>query len=684
MVWVRHCLFIALVTPNSNLIPIVTGAYTAGRLHTRAPPLRLVCTGLNFWLPSGVQESLGSSNCLLSVSSGPSLQLTSVIMEEQAGPSSAPAIKGSSSGSTLHKSQPSSASRLSTQDLRRRYTTISAADHLYLRLPTGSIRYIKPRALDPTSVASTSGPGSRKHKIAVRNLRSTNVASLGRFGNFDLDDLEGVPYGWTWEIGPPKQSANETNREQNLQPAGTTTGEADSPMPEAGSNEAENKAADGAKAKGKTKKNKSTTTSEPPGALRIMVGSTLAELEETNATNEDIYDDPQATPGLTMVDVQALKDSGLEGQDLIDEMLKSSSSFGKRTVYSQEKIIERKKSKYMRLFTPLVPSLSTLVDYYHENKSADRIAGLRADALSQLLSFGNVGAGGRYIVVDGTNGLLTAACLERLGGEGRVLAIHDAESPPEYDIMRSMNLPPKSIDDVLRVLHWGQVAADYEPPHVPDIPPLLDASDPSVPNRNTPEGSKLYRNRERERHRILKRHQAVDEVEAIRQELFAGDYDGLLVASPYEPVSIIETLMPYLAGSAALAIHSPHLQPIAEAHARLRGNNKVINVSITEPWMRRYQVLPGRTHPEMSTNATAGYILHGIRVYTESEAAEVVEVEKQRSAANQDVASTNASTDERAITKRDADVLQQTEEVEASASGGIDSDIPAQKRTKLE
>lgn len=34
----------------------------------------------------------------------------------------------------------------------------------------------------------------------------------------------------------------------------------------------------------------------------------------------------------------------------------------------------------------------------------------------------------------------------------------------------------------------------------------------------------------------------------------------LLVASEYEPFSIVERLSPYLAGSASIVVHSPHIQ----------------------------------------------------------------------------------------------------------------------------
>jgi len=37
--------------------------------------------------------------------------------------------------------------------------------------------------------------------------------------------------------------------------------------------------------------------------------------------------------------------------------------------------------------------------------------------------------------------------------------------------------------------------------------------------------------------------------------------------------------------------------------------------SITESWLRRYQVLPGRMHPMMNASGSGGFILHAIKVY---------------------------------------------------------------------
>jgi tRNA (adenine-N(1)-)-methyltransferase non-catalytic subunit len=37
--------------------------------------------------------------------------------------------------------------------------------------------------------------------------------------------------------------------------------------------------------------------------------------------------------------------------------------------------------------------------------------------------------------------------------------------------------------------------------------------------------------------------------------------------------------------------------------------------NLTESWTRTYQVLPGRTHPMMSTSGTGGFLLNAVRMY---------------------------------------------------------------------
>ena len=46
----------------------------------------------------------------------------------------------------------------------------------------------------------------------------------------------------------------------------------------------------------------------------------------------------------------------------------------------------------------------------------------------------------------------------------------------------------------------------------------------------------------------------------------------------------------------------------------LQVSKEAVALQLQESWWREYQVLPGRTHPEMMASGTGGYVLSGIRV----------------------------------------------------------------------
>ena len=46
----------------------------------------------------------------------------------------------------------------------------------------------------------------------------------------------------------------------------------------------------------------------------------------------------------------------------------------------------------------------------------------------------------------------------------------------------------------------------------------------------------------------------------------------------------------------------------------MQASRQAVALQLQEPWWRHHQVLPSRTHPEMSMSGTGGYILSGIVV----------------------------------------------------------------------
>lgn len=82
----------------------------------------------------------------------------------------------------------------------------------------------------------------------------------------------------------------------------------------------------------------------------------------------------------------------------------------------------------------------------------------------------------------------------------------------------------------------------------------------------TDELARVYKT-DRDRNRARKKRAGIEEFTATRQRFFDGEFDAyvdcltsVLVACHYEPYSILHRLLPYLAGSANVVVHSPHLQ----------------------------------------------------------------------------------------------------------------------------
>lgn len=364
-------------------------------------------------------------------------------------------------------------------------------------------------------------------------LEKGKTVSIGKFGNFDANSIIGKPFGPTYEI-------------------------------------------------------------RPDGTLEIMHQAVAEALVESEATNENIFDDGESQ-SLTYDDIKALKEAGATGREIIQKQLEGNKSYELRTAYSQTKIMKRKESKHLKYFTPLAPDAFHVATYNFE-RCPEKIRNMRADSLSQCLSFSNVQAGGKYLVVDGIGGLLAGAVLERMGGSGSVYLVHDTDSPPALELMSQFNLTSAHTSGVLKTLHWATTESRW-----------------TLPSHMSEELSREYTS-ERERNRAKKKRTAIEDFLATRQQFFEGEFDAAIIACPYETYSVIHRITPYLSGSANVVVHSPHLQPLVETQARLRANHSFVNVSITEPWLRRYQVLPARTHPDMTTSASGGYILHAIRI----------------------------------------------------------------------
>ncbi|KAI9814048.1 MAG: tRNA (adenine(58)-N(1))-methyltransferase non-catalytic subunit trm6 [Pycnora praestabilis] len=129
-------------------------------------------------------------------------------------------------------------------------------------------------------------------------------------------------------------------------------------------------------------------------------------------------------------------------------------------------------------------------------------------------------------------------------------------------------------------------------------------------------------------------------IEAVVDETRRGGYDGLITASYMEPSTILQHTIPLLRGGAPIVIYSPTIEPLSEladlystarrtaflslspsTQAQVSDEDFPLNPTlllaptIQTARVRKWQVLPGRTHPLMTSRGGAeGYLFTGMRV----------------------------------------------------------------------
>ncbi|THH29061.1 hypothetical protein EUX98_g5127 [Antrodiella citrinella] len=275
-------------------------------------------------------------------------------------------------------------------------------------------------------------------------LEKDSTINLGKFGSFFTNDLVGQPYGLTYDITDKK--------------------------------------------------------------LSVIPPKGLQEVEDTDATNE-LINDTQAVQPLSLVEIEALKRSGLSASEIIQRQIEQHANFGLKTEYSKEKYKKRKEAKYSKSFSTVEPTIYNVCEYWF-NKDQNRLRDIRPDTLSQLLNLANIRPGGRYLVVDDASGIVVAGVLERLGGNGRLITICDVDSPPAYPVVTHMNFSKEYTTSVMSSLNWATADEDYTP---------------VVPSSEPPSGT--FKS-DAQKSRLSKRKATTNVLTQNREEFFAGEFEG--------------------------------------------------------------------------------------------------------------------------------------------------------------
>ncbi|KAL7748196.1 tRNA (adenine(58)-N(1))-methyltransferase non-catalytic subunit trm6 [Sorochytrium milnesiophthora] len=320
------------------------------------------------------------------------------------------------------------------------------------------------------------------------------------------------------------------------------------------------------------------------GTLVVMARSEeddaeKAEQPTTNNRNIIDCDDHQR---LSHEKIKEMSSGGqLSGQEIISTLIENHATFEQKTEFSKAKYVRRKEQKFLKQLTTCRPTAQALCDYWFE-KNSIKIRDIRSDMLSLLLTSANVHAGSRILVADDTAGMVTAAVAERMGGHGEIVVLHEKPSQ-NLGILPYMNLS----DAVRKTIHTVPYARVFP----------LDA-DLTVweEEGETREAKHMLTYRE------------------LQSKVLAGGFDGLIIATGLDVMSVLQLLVPYVATSRPVVAFSTSQDMLAATFQHMRMSKSFMLVDMLTTWYRSYQVLSQRTHPHMNMSGHGGFLVVGTYV----------------------------------------------------------------------
>uniref|UniRef100_A0A3Q4N494 tRNA (adenine(58)-N(1))-methyltransferase non-catalytic subunit TRM6 n=1 Tax=Neolamprologus brichardi TaxID=32507 RepID=A0A3Q4N494_NEOBR len=336
---------------------------------------------------------------------------------------------------------------------------------------------------------------------------------------------------------------------------------------------------------------------------------------EAGTDNRNIVDDGKSQK-LTRDDIEALKEKGLKGQDIIKKLVDNHATFGDKTEYSQVKYIKKKKKKYENTVMILKPSCRILAMMYH-GREPGKICHLRYDTLAQMLTLANIHAGSKVLVFETCAGLVLGSIMERMGGYGSVIQMYPGGGPVRAGV-ENFGFPA----------HFHDTLHEFPICHVNALlAGTLDTSakDPTAEEQGSPEEESMVTNTgddagqdvEKTEKDKLKEAKVVFHTRLVCLIISLFFTCRLVIASRFHPCPVLLGLLKFLSPSRPFVVYSQYIEPLIECFKKLKECGGTVNLRLTDTWLRHYQVLPDRTHPLLLMSGGGGYLLSGTTVATD-------------------------------------------------------------------
>ncbi|RXN23283.1 tRNA (adenine(58)-N(1))-methyltransferase non-catalytic subunit TRM6 [Labeo rohita] len=322
---------------------------------------------------------------------------------------------------------------------------------------------------------------------------------------------------------------------------------------------------------------------EAGGSLKLKAAKRTGDSldsKEAGQDNRHIVDDGRSQK-LTRDDIETLKEQGLKGQEIVQQLIDNSTTFKDKTEFAQEKYIKKKKKKYESDITILKPSTRLLAMMYH-GREPGKICHLRYDTLAQILTLGNIHAGSKIIVFETCAGLVLGSVMERMGGYGSVIQMYPSGGPTRAG-MESFGFPS----------HFHETLHEFPLCKVNALlTGTLDLSEKDADSQANGSGNG--------------RTESSQETSGVSEEKNS------------EPQSMEVSVDPQEEMRRAERERLREQRPLIECYTKLREPGGAISLRLTDSWLRHYQVLPNRTHPVLLMSGGGGYLLSGTTVASDA------------------------------------------------------------------
>lgn len=332
-----------------------------------------------------------------------------------------------------------------------------------------------------------------------------------------------------------------------------------------------------------------------------------------------------------------LRKAGKSGKEIVQTLIENSTSFTTKTEYSQEKYIRKKGKKYFQYLTICRPTIALLQELYFR-QDYYKINSLRMDTLAQILSYSDIKSDGVHLLYDsGTLGLVAASILNRIGANtsGSLINLY-LGNDPQNTAVKAMNFPSDLLNRLTNLNLKTVIQSKESFGKFPSIESKEDSKifsktletsteeqstteceTESIANDDSIEPSSTEDNSRKRKTATDGETDIESNVPQKKSKISATNLlnttkvDGLVIVAREHPLNIVELLINFVKKSRPFVIFHTNREPLQEIYVLLKQKYRVVNLKLFTNFLRSYQVLTDRTHPDILTSSCNGYLLTG-------------------------------------------------------------------------